>query len=224
MRNSTSLTSIIICLCGLSTFACSDEKSKGDLVVQNHAEFNPNALIVKEDGTAKKVRGQVLYLPVYSNIPYMESGRKYSLSAFVAIHNTDLTNRMTITKVLFFDNDGKPVANYLERDTIIQPLGSTNFFIPENDKSGTGANFIVEIKNFKVWQRNQILQEAGHQVDRFRQQVDGHFTARAQYTGFLDYRDQLTHLFPRKLLSKDTGEFLFVKVQHQPAGTVIASG
>ncbi len=127
MRNPTSLKSIIICLCGLSTFTCSDEKSKKDLV-QDHAEFNPNTLIVKEDSTTKKVRGQVLYLPIYSNIPYMESGRKYSLSAFVAIHNTDLTNRMTITKVLFFDNDGKPVANYLERDSIIQPLGSTQLF------------------------------------------------------------------------------------------------
>ena len=143
MRNPTSLKSIIICLCGLSTFTCSDEKSKKDLV-QDHAEFSPNTLIVKEDSSTKKVRGQGLYLPIYSNIPYMESGRKYSLSAFVAIHNTDLTHRMTITKVLFFDNDGKPVANYLERDSIIQPLGSTNFFIPENDRSGTGANFIVE--------------------------------------------------------------------------------
>jgi hypothetical protein len=143
MRNSAILKSIFVCLCGLSTFTCSDEKPKKDLYM-NHVEFDPNTLIVKEDSSAKKVRGQVLYLPVYSNIPYMERERKYSLSAFLAIHNTDLTNRMTITKVMFFDNDGNPVANYLERDSVIQPLGSTNFFIPESDRSGTGANFIVE--------------------------------------------------------------------------------
>jgi hypothetical protein len=113
-------------------------------LLQKRPEFNANSLIVKEDSSTKKVRGQVIYLPIYSNIPYKESGRKYDLSAFVAIHNTDLTNKMTITKVFFFDNDGKPVSNYLERDSTIQPLGSTNFFIPESDKSGTGANFIVE--------------------------------------------------------------------------------
>jgi hypothetical protein len=143
MRNITPLKTIIMCLCGIGISACSHEKSKNELP-QKHAEFTAGSLIVKEDSTTKKVRGQVLYLPVYSNIPYMERERKYSLSAFVAIHNTDLTNRMTITKVLFFDNDGKPVANYLDKDSVIQPLGSTNFFIPENDRSGTGANFIVE--------------------------------------------------------------------------------
>jgi hypothetical protein len=143
MRNIAPVKAIFLCLCGFAALTCSSEKSKNELPLK-HEEFSASSLVVKEDSTTKKVRGQVLYLPVYSNIPYMERERKYSLSAFVAIHNTDLTSRMTITKVLFFDNDGKPVANYLDKDSVIQPLGSTNFFIPENDKSGTGANFIVE--------------------------------------------------------------------------------
>jgi hypothetical protein len=108
------------------------------------AGFDPKSLLVKDDSTARKVRGQVLYLPVYSNIPYFEENRSFNLNAFVAVHNTDLSHKLTITRVLFFDNDGNLVSNYLTKDVILQPLGATNFFVPERDKSGTGANFIVE--------------------------------------------------------------------------------
>jgi len=83
-------------------------------------------------------------LPIYSNIPYVEHDRKFDLSAFVAIHNTDFKNSIKIIKVLFFDNDGKLVENYLSKEAIIHPLGATNFFVPERDQSGTGANFIIE--------------------------------------------------------------------------------
>jgi len=51
---------------------------------------------------------------------------------------------MKITRILFFDNDGKLVRNYLSNDLTLQPLGATNFQVPEKDQSGTGANFIVE--------------------------------------------------------------------------------
>ena len=66
------------------------------------------------------------------------------MSAFIAIHNTDFINTIRITKVLFFDNDGKLISRYLENDTILKSLGTANYFVPTSDQSGTGANFIVE--------------------------------------------------------------------------------
>jgi hypothetical protein len=143
MKSSFYCNFIIIYLSAFLLFACSENNSKKGLP-QIHANFDANTLIVKENSNTKKVSGQVLYLPIYSNIPYFEHGRRFDLSAFVAIHNTDLKWSLKITKVLFFDNDGKLVSNYLHEDTVLQPLGATNFFIPEEDKSGTGANFIVE--------------------------------------------------------------------------------
>jgi hypothetical protein len=143
MKPTKHLYFIMICLSAFTLCACSEKKSKKDLA-QIHSNFDANTLIVKENSNTKKVRGQVLYLPIYSNIPYFEHGRKFDLSAFVAIHNTDLTGSLKITKVLFFDNDGKLVSNYLHKDSVLQPLGATNFFVPEEDKSGTGANFLVE--------------------------------------------------------------------------------
>ena len=143
MKNKSHYTSIIIYLSVFFIFACSGNISKKDFP-KKHTQFDSNTLIVNDDNNTKKVRGQVLYLPIYSNVPYFEYGFSFDLSAFVAIHNTDFNNRMKITKVLFFDNEGKLVSNYLDKDTFLQPLGAVNFFVPENDQSGTGANFIVE--------------------------------------------------------------------------------
>jgi hypothetical protein len=112
--------------------------------LQKHSDFDFSSFIVNEKNSVKKVSGQVMYLPVYSNIPQQEVNRIHDLSAFVAIHNTDFKNTLKITKVLYFDNDGKLVSNYLSKDTILRPMAAVNFFVPEKDQSGTGANFIVE--------------------------------------------------------------------------------
>lgn len=143
MKDNTYIRHIFIGIAVLFMFACNPKELNKELP-QIHTNFDFNTLLVKENNGIAKVRGQVLYLPIYSNVPYLEHGRSHDLSAFVAIHNTDLQHTMTITKVLFFDNDGKIVSSYLSKDSVLQPLGATNFFVPEKDKSGTGANFIVE--------------------------------------------------------------------------------
>jgi hypothetical protein len=143
MKNTGFLMPSAICIFAFVAVACSEKEPKKDFP-QLGIAFDASNLSVKDDGTIKKVRGQVLYLPVYSNIPFFEHGRKYDLSAFVTIHNTDFNYKMRITKVLLFDNEGKLVSNYLNNDSIIQPLGATSFLVSERDKSGTGANFIIE--------------------------------------------------------------------------------
>ena len=66
------------------------------------------------------------------------------MSAFISIHNTDLKNQIKITKVLYFNSDGKIVKDFLVADHSLGPLSATNFNIPQSDTSGTGANFLVE--------------------------------------------------------------------------------
>jgi hypothetical protein len=93
----------------------------------------------------KKVSGQVLYLPVYSNMPYQIDTLKFDMSAFLAIHNTDLSSKIRLTQVLYFNQNGKLVYNFLEKGSIsIDPLATKDFYIPYDDQSGTGANFLVE--------------------------------------------------------------------------------
>jgi hypothetical protein len=126
----------------LLTWACKKE-SKPEKS-SNTSKFDNSTLALGNSESLKKLKGQLLYMPVYSNIPYSETGKKFNLSAFVAIHNTDLNNSIKVTKVLYFDNGGNLVANYLPKDSILKPLATADFFIPERDQSGTGANFLVE--------------------------------------------------------------------------------
>jgi hypothetical protein len=123
-----------LCACSGKETPPAGEKKGGD--------FRPDTFKV-EDAGVTKIRGQVLYVPIYSNIPYI-AGKKFDLSAFIAIHNTDPRNVIKITKVLYFDNDGKLVKEFVNAEHPLPPLGATNFFIPQEDKSGTGANFLVE--------------------------------------------------------------------------------
>jgi len=119
--------------------ACSTEKSGP---VTKPAPFRADMLKVP-DGGVKKIRGQVLYMPVYSNIP-SGSRKKFDMSAFVAVHNTDLHNPITIKRVDFFDTDGNIVGNYISSDQELKPTATKIYTVSKEDQSGTGANFIVE--------------------------------------------------------------------------------
>lgn len=127
----------------LSAFACHRPEPSQTPGMTGTGTIDTTVFTVKN--AAKKVRGQVLYVPIYSNIPYKPGDNSYNLSGFVAIHNTDFTRSIRVNHVYFLDNDGKLVRDFLQNDTcILAPLAATNFYIPEKDQSGVGANFIVE--------------------------------------------------------------------------------
>jgi hypothetical protein len=136
-----SLLAFMIILTMISLSSCTGKESPpGD--GKTGQTFSPAALKVV-DGGISKVSGQVVYVPIYSNIPDRDN-KHFDLSAFLAIHNTDLLNTIKITKVLFFNNDGKLVKEFLAAERSLAPLAAVNFNIPQSDTSGTGANFIVE--------------------------------------------------------------------------------
>ncbi|MCK7512327.1 MAG: DUF3124 domain-containing protein [Desulfobacterales bacterium] len=79
--------------------------------------------------------------------------QNYDLSAFLAVHNTDLKHQIKITKVDFFNTDGRLVKSFISSDQQINPLATVIFTIPKKDQSGTGANFLVE------WMADQPVNE-----------------------------------------------------------------
>ena len=113
--------------------------------------FNSETLKIP-DGGVRKVRGQVLYMPIYSNIPYGDK-HNLDLSAFLAVHNTDLKHQSKITKADFFNTDGRLVKSFISSDQQINPLATVIFTILQKDQSGTGANFLVE------WMADQPVNE-----------------------------------------------------------------
>ncbi len=76
-------------------------------------------------------------MPVYSNIPHLKK-QDYNLSAFLAIHNTDLTHQIRITKVDYYYTDGKLIKDFISSDYQIHPLATKIFTIPKEDQSGAG--------------------------------------------------------------------------------------
>lgn len=129
-------------------------KESGNLPkAKESVDFNPET-VSPSLKAFKQVKGQLLYLPVYSNVPYQIDTLKFDMSAFVAIHNTDLKGKIYLTKVLYFNQDGKLVDNFLPNGTMtIEPLATKDFYIPYEDQSGTGANFLVE------WRSDSLVNE-----------------------------------------------------------------
>jgi hypothetical protein len=133
---------ILIIITAIIAISCENNNEKS--VVKEKIDFKPESLLTNNYKT-KTIRGQLLYLPVYSNLPYSRDAAGFDMKAYVAIHNTDLLRKIKITKVIYFNQEGKAVFDFLKDDSYtLNPLTTKDFHIPYEDKSGLGANFLVE--------------------------------------------------------------------------------
>lgn len=95
------------------------------------------------------VRGQTLYLPIYSHMLYGnlgKSGKASSvlLSTLVSVRNTDSRRPIRVLSAKYFDTNGRLLAERITAPTFVPPLGTIEFFVELNDASGgSGANFII---------------------------------------------------------------------------------
>jgi hypothetical protein len=136
---------ILILTAGILLFSCITKREQ-KYEMKQPQDFDP-AILSSDMKALSEVRGQLLYLPVYSNIPYLIDTGMFDMSAFVAIHNTDLLTSIRIIRVLYFNEAGQLVDDFTkDGETILKPLATSNFYIPYEDKSGNGANFLIEWK------------------------------------------------------------------------------
>ena len=99
---------------------------------------------------SRRTKGQTVYVPTYSNIFVGDREIAWQLSALLSIHNTDLTQPITITRVDYYDSNGTFVRKYLEKSKKINPMASIRFYVKSSDTAGGwGANFVVEWKSEK---------------------------------------------------------------------------
>jgi hypothetical protein len=100
---------------------------------------------------AETSSGQVLYVPVYSRIPFRDQDRTINLAATISIRNTDYADSLQLTAVDYYDSQGNLVHRYLKEPRWLMPLASTSFVVAEEDeRGGVGANFIVRWKAQRV--------------------------------------------------------------------------
>lgn len=96
-------------------------------------------------------KGQIVYVPVYSNVFSGPRSRPFPLAATLSMRNTDLSAALRITSIDYFDSNGKLLRRYLEKPLLLGPLASSSVHIEEKDASGGfGANFIVRWEADKV--------------------------------------------------------------------------
>jgi hypothetical protein len=89
--------------------------------------------------------GEAIYVPVYSNVYSGPKKFPFELAVMLSIRNTDPKYHITVFKVDYYDNNGKMLEKYVEKEFELGPLASTHFYVKEYDKrGGPGANFIVK--------------------------------------------------------------------------------
>ena len=91
------------------------------------------------------VRGQLLYVPVYSEVPYGDKRFTLNLTATLSVRNPDRKSPITIKRVEYYSAAGDLVRSYLKQPAPLRPMASTEYIVRESDRSGgISASFLVE--------------------------------------------------------------------------------
>ena len=100
--------------------------------------------------TVELLKGQSVYVPIYSHIYHGDSEKPFNLTVTLSIRNTDPKQEITLISADYFDSNGKLLKNYVERPIKIKKLASVRYVIQSKDKSGgSGAKFIVKWESKK---------------------------------------------------------------------------
>ncbi|RJP94385.1 MAG: DUF3124 domain-containing protein [Desulfobacteraceae bacterium] len=90
------------------------------------------------------LKGQAVYVPIYSHIYSGNKNLPFYLTATLSIRNTDFHHPITITMVDYYDSSGKLLKKYIEKPVPLNAMASTRYIVQESDKTGgSGANFVV---------------------------------------------------------------------------------
>ena len=88
--------------------------------------------------------GQTVYVPAYSHIYSGNREQPFLLTVTLSIRNIDPKHPISISKVDYYETQGKLLKPYVEKPVMLKALESTRYIVPQKDKAGgSGANFIV---------------------------------------------------------------------------------
>lgn len=95
--------------------------------------------------TPTTLRGQLLYVPVYSEVPFGDKGLNLNLTATLSLRNTDRAQTIAIKRVEYYSEAGALVRSYLKQPLTLKPMAATDIVVKESDRSGgISASFLVE--------------------------------------------------------------------------------
>lgn len=89
------------------------------------------------------VMGQVVYVPVYSEIYESNRDRTFPLTTTLSLRNTAREAPIAIATIDYYNSAGELVSGFLDQPIQLDPLASTEVVVYKDDQAGVGANFVV---------------------------------------------------------------------------------
>jgi hypothetical protein len=103
-----------------------------------------NYTYVNPDTSTLKYR-EIVYVPVYSDIYYLDGTRRFLLTATISVRNISLKDSSYVLNAVYNDSYGKLLRNVASKPILLKPLESIEFVIEDaEDRGGAGASFILE--------------------------------------------------------------------------------
>jgi hypothetical protein len=88
---------------------------------------------------------ELVYIPIYSDIYYIDSKHTFSLTATLSIRNTSFKDSIYVFAIDYYNSGGEKVRRYNESTLLVKPMESVDFVVEnKDDTGGVGANFVVE--------------------------------------------------------------------------------
>jgi len=117
--------------------SCSQNKTPE---TKHHSSFH--SVTVNKSAFEKT---ELVYIPIYSDIYFVDSKHTFSLTATLSIRNTSFKDSIYVFAIDYYNSGGEEVRRYNESTLLVKPLESIEFVVEnKDDTGGVGANFVVE--------------------------------------------------------------------------------
>ncbi|MBK3392980.1 DUF3124 domain-containing protein [Psychrobacter sp. M9-54-1] len=140
----------VLCLASMLLFSGCDGSNQDPNVMFSEKHQDPIQELEKHSKKVDRSQfayKQMFYVPIYSDIYTDRDNRKVLLSATLSVRNTTLKKSLYINKIDYYGTNGELVKSYLKSPIELPAMATLNYIVEkEEDKGGSGANFIIEIE------------------------------------------------------------------------------
>ncbi|MGP4733458.1 MULTISPECIES: DUF3124 domain-containing protein [unclassified Psychrobacter] len=145
--NKRSISVLLITIMALLS-GCDQSAQDPNVLLSEHQKDPIKELAITSDVDHSQFGyKQTFYVPIYSDIYTDRDARKVLLSATLSVRNTTLKKSLYINKIDYYDTDGALVKSYLDKPIELPAMATLNYIVEkEEDKGGSGANFIIEVE------------------------------------------------------------------------------
>lgn len=94
---------------------------------------------------SKLAINELVYVPIYSDIYYIDSKHTFSLTATLSIRNTSFKDSVYVFSIDYYNSAGQKIRRYNESTLLLKPMESVEFVVEnKDDTGGVGANFVID--------------------------------------------------------------------------------